>query len=95
MIAVPLISHDQTIGALTIRSMSPDAYFEEHLALAERIGTQIAGAIVNSQLYAQRKRVEEALRGAREDAEAADRAKSAFLATMSHEVRTPMNVSWE
>ena len=91
MIAVPLISHDQTIGALTIRSMSPDAYFEEHLALAERIGTQIAGAIVNSQLYAQRKRVEEALRGAREDAEAADRAKSAFLATMSHEVRTPMN----
>ena len=90
-IAVPLISHDQTIGTLTIRSMSPDAYSEEHLALAERIGTQIAGAVVNSQLYAQRKRVEEALRGAREDAEAADRAKSAFLATMSHEVRTPMN----
>jgi signal transduction histidine kinase/DNA-binding response OmpR family regulator/HPt (histidine-containing phosphotransfer) domain-containing protein len=37
------------------------------------------------------KRAEDALRHARDQAEAANRSKSAFLANMSHEIRTPMN----
>jgi len=60
--AVPLISGDRVIGALVFRSKAAKAYRDRDLALAERIGDQIAGAIANAQLFADLHRVQASLR---------------------------------
>ncbi len=59
MMSVPLISKDQVIGVMHIRAIKPNAYTERDVQLAESIGAQIAGAIANAQLFAERNRVEE------------------------------------
>lgn len=80
----PIVVEGQIIGVLEFYSLYTVQLDEELLNMMGHIGTQLGQVI-------RRQRAEEELQRAKASAESANRAKSDFLATMSHEMRTPMN----
>ncbi len=63
---IPLISEGMAVGALALSSLQADAYTPREIALGERIGIQIAGAVASARLYTQMRQAEEALRESEE-----------------------------
>jgi len=74
----------QIIGILEFYSLYTVELDEELLNMMGHIGSQLGQVI-------RRQSAEEELQRAKASAESANRAKSDFLTTMSHEMRTPMN----
>jgi signal transduction histidine kinase/DNA-binding response OmpR family regulator len=83
---VPLTSGSQVIGVIgTAYGLESDRTFgDKEVELLSGFAQLASIALDNARLYQE-------ARGARQEAEAANEAKSAFLATMSHEIRTPLN----
>lgn len=92
----PLISDDRVIGTISVKASVPNAYSDADLDVLRAIALQIAGAVGASDLYLETLRLanerEKRVQAESENRELQriNRAKSEFLSTVSHELKTPL-----
>jgi signal transduction histidine kinase/DNA-binding response OmpR family regulator len=91
LLVVPMRGPHGSVGAIVVTRRRTEGFHAKEVSLLEAFAGQAAIAIQNTTLFLQTQESHQQAQAARAAAEAANEAKSTFLATMSHEIRTPMN----
>lgn len=99
LLCMPLTRASEVIGILYLENeLTGDVFTPERVELLHLLSVQMVVSVENARLYQQaqseieeRRRTEKALQRARDEAEAANHAKTTFLSNTSHELRTPLN----
>jgi len=91
-VAMPLLREGRWVASLWASVDEPRVWTREEVALVQAVAERTWTAIEKLRAETEQKRLLESVQEARDAAEKANQLKDEFLATLSHELRNPLNV---
>jgi signal transduction histidine kinase len=91
-VQVALGDLNDPMGYISLRSQNPDAHDMSHVEFLEGIARQITPTLKNARLFEQERALRDRLDSQNRDLHEANAAKTRFLSTISHELKTPLTI---